>query len=728
MSDLRSKLYSYWTHLNALQKGIVLTASTAVIWWVTGFWWPLLFFHIGLLLASFGARKLIDFNRNLDILKCITEFYARIRNPVTKSIQYISQRHRSEDDKSSESLHPHSQNPHFIESTPEVELNECLYFMRRDFLKSWYSYVSDEETFEEEAEELIDQLTMRAMEYVKNVDVIDHLPEYILLIRQHVLDYQEAMNKLNTQPKVRYKRDRTKEFKKLRNVEDAFARLGKFHIAAKNSGDLELIYLRSLMDVIMKVLLPKRAFKCYVAKELLLEILTSMVLQTVIEMFCDTDFLHKIMVLILSDDPLADMSAKEESAESSQVDHTLKEQTNISTGVPETFQQEPKSKEDLPISHVSKVLDGNDQNTDVISSPNLDCNRGSQTDPNTTQISSDECGHLEGQKDVFRPEYLATNVISLTDESADVFKDSKSQIPSASEQITFVNTEDLAKHFRVLGRSETDKLVSQNGEKIAHSDCSNLAVETESAPLSVNVEKTQSEREFSASPNGSLEGIEIENMPPDITFRPSFFLGSGDDLSLDSRSDYTSDECVASHDGSPSSINELANRDHVGIADFPDANSQPNGSEELIAHPAINKNLGNYIEPLRKAASCETLSNQQSRPHMLPISSSVTNLMNVGHREDGHCPDQSQNKNVAVVPPGLKRINTTAFPEPFVTGPVEGSSLEMPAFIYQDVHITSTEQTLDPARSVYTLYVIKVEPFFSFKLQLTSMFTGFLIS
>ena len=79
--------------------------------------------------------------------------------------------------------------------------------------------------------------------------------------------------------------------------------MGKFHPAVQNE-QTELEYLRSVMTVIMKTSFPNEAYKCDAARELLLEILTENILKSLIDLFSDTFWLHKVIVLILSDDPV----------------------------------------------------------------------------------------------------------------------------------------------------------------------------------------------------------------------------------------------------------------------------------------------------------------------------------------------------------------------------------------------------------------------------------------
>ena len=77
--------------------------------------------------------------------------------------------------------------------------------------------------------------------------------------------------------------------------------MDKFHPAMK-SKQTELEYLRSVMNIIMKTSFPNEAYKCDAARELLLEILSQNILKSLVDLFSDTFWLHKVIVLILSDD------------------------------------------------------------------------------------------------------------------------------------------------------------------------------------------------------------------------------------------------------------------------------------------------------------------------------------------------------------------------------------------------------------------------------------------
>ena len=77
--------------------------------------------------------------------------------------------------------------------------------------------------------------------------------------------------------------------------------MGHFHPAVENE-TAEMEYLRSAMKVMMKTLFPSEAYECHTARELLLEILTQNILRAILDLVSNPFWLHRIMVLILTDD------------------------------------------------------------------------------------------------------------------------------------------------------------------------------------------------------------------------------------------------------------------------------------------------------------------------------------------------------------------------------------------------------------------------------------------
>ncbi len=190
-----------------------------------------------------------------------------------------------------------------IRAPPEHEARTCVLYIVRDFIKSWYAeYISTENQPVEEAQEILEQLTLETCGRLKRVDVTALVNVVITRFQVHIADYSQAQEFLNQQPFFRSKRHTDKpQFRKVSSVTQVFKSQGKFHLAMQ-SEETEQEYLRSVVKFIMKMSFPKEAFKCDAARELLLEILTQNVVETLVDLMSDPFWLHKVMVLVLTDD------------------------------------------------------------------------------------------------------------------------------------------------------------------------------------------------------------------------------------------------------------------------------------------------------------------------------------------------------------------------------------------------------------------------------------------
>ena len=117
-------------------------------------------------------------------------------------------------------LHVHGE----LFNTPENEARICLQFVVRDFINSWYKeYISTENQPIEEAQELLEQLTIQTFDRLKNVDNIPFVKLVVAIFQKHIADYNHAQEYWKQQPYVRSKRNRDRpEFKRMESLVQAF--------------------------------------------------------------------------------------------------------------------------------------------------------------------------------------------------------------------------------------------------------------------------------------------------------------------------------------------------------------------------------------------------------------------------------------------------------------------------------------------------------------------------
>ena len=109
-------------------------------------------------------------------------------------------------------------------NTPENEARICLQFIVRDFINSWYKeYISTENQPMEEAQEILEQLTIQTFDRLKTVEIIPLVKLVITRFQKHIADYNHAQEYWKQQPYFRSKRNRDKpEFKRMDSLVQAF--------------------------------------------------------------------------------------------------------------------------------------------------------------------------------------------------------------------------------------------------------------------------------------------------------------------------------------------------------------------------------------------------------------------------------------------------------------------------------------------------------------------------
>ncbi len=128
-------------------------------------------------------------------------------------------------------------------------------------------------------------------------------------------------------------------------------KLGKFH-QAMETPQKEMEYLRCTTKVILRSLLHSDMYNCHAARELVTEILSCDVFEPLLDLFSDPFFLHKVMVIILSDDEVEIIDTNEENENVSPVHEEV--ETNETT---ENYQSETVESPETELEALAEVND-----------------------------------------------------------------------------------------------------------------------------------------------------------------------------------------------------------------------------------------------------------------------------------------------------------------------------------------------------------------------------------
>ena len=157
----------------------------------------------------------------LDIIDYVEDIIKRF---ITKSTTTVT-KHKSV--RATAALNNSLTDSRFCEDffrAPENEARVCIQYIVRDFINSWYKeYISSENEPIEEAQEILEQLTIQTFDRLKKIDIIPFVKLVITRFQKHVSDYLQAQEHWKQQPYFRSKRSKNKpEFKKIKGLVPAF--------------------------------------------------------------------------------------------------------------------------------------------------------------------------------------------------------------------------------------------------------------------------------------------------------------------------------------------------------------------------------------------------------------------------------------------------------------------------------------------------------------------------
>ncbi|KAF9581582.1 hypothetical protein BGW38_001351 [Lunasporangiospora selenospora] len=152
----------------------------------------------------------------------------------------------------------------------DAEAYHFLALLVRDFIQSWYSTFSSDT-------ELVDTIVKLVIRIARELEC-----------RRHYVDYRQASEKFNT------------AYAPNQSIESIFHGLQP-HFALKDGEESEMEYLRQISDEILRLFLPASEYQSDCVRWLLREILTCIVLRSVVEILTEPDMVNYIVNTLLVD-------------------------------------------------------------------------------------------------------------------------------------------------------------------------------------------------------------------------------------------------------------------------------------------------------------------------------------------------------------------------------------------------------------------------------------------
>ncbi|RFU76349.1 rgs G-protein [Trichoderma arundinaceum] len=207
-----------------------------------------------------------------------------------------SQRWRSEAEalRQRQTYHKEPLDPSFPQASQA--LDELLGLIFRDFVRSWYSHISRNPTFEHEVDKAIRQALLSLVDSLRNIDLADLVTSrFVPILTAHFHDFYEAEKSVRGRKLNRS----VTESEELDLAIASKFRDGRLHPAASLSfPDTKMIqqdYLRSLVARILSKILPKKMLSSRAVSIIVREIVGCAVLFPVVQLLGDPDMWNQLI-------------------------------------------------------------------------------------------------------------------------------------------------------------------------------------------------------------------------------------------------------------------------------------------------------------------------------------------------------------------------------------------------------------------------------------------------
>ena len=163
----------------------------------------------------------------------------------------------------------------------------------RDFIKSWYLYIGDdEEEFVDEVKVSLEYAITEVYLQLEKVDLHNAVVNLIRMFQRHVKVFDDYRNIIQT----KYPGIDESDFS------DCITELYEAgiikHVATRSKG-MEMDYLKTLLDIVLYKFLPPDSFSCESGRFMLREILAVQLLEPLVKQFTDPHVVNELIIDIL---------------------------------------------------------------------------------------------------------------------------------------------------------------------------------------------------------------------------------------------------------------------------------------------------------------------------------------------------------------------------------------------------------------------------------------------
>lgn len=185
-------------------------------------------------------------------------------------------------------------------------LEECfkklIENITRDFIRTWYRDVGEGERFISEARESLEMLCLEGYKRASQIDSHYMIEQVIVVFHGHLERFNKAMAVVKAiDPKLRLSISSSQllcqTYKSLVSEPPSLSKPAA-----------ELNYLRNVIDSLLVAMIPKDTFSCNTGRFILREILAVQVVEPLVGLLTDPDWIGEAVIDILSDDEKAEVN------------------------------------------------------------------------------------------------------------------------------------------------------------------------------------------------------------------------------------------------------------------------------------------------------------------------------------------------------------------------------------------------------------------------------------
>ena len=177
-------------------------------------------------------------------------------------------------------------------------LDRIISHILRDFVATWYDNVAKGSSFKEEAQRLLQMLSVEIYKRACDSDIQNLIEQVISLFHVHLKRYNNSV--------VAVKKRNTKLKLAISSAQLLCSTYGsqvkRRHVVLDNPA-LELSYLRIVINTMLALLIKNDEYKCNVGRFMLREVLAVQTFKPLVDLMTDPDWISEAIIAVLEDSP-----------------------------------------------------------------------------------------------------------------------------------------------------------------------------------------------------------------------------------------------------------------------------------------------------------------------------------------------------------------------------------------------------------------------------------------